>query len=495
MNSNVSSTITETRSESNQVSQRRNENYRNPAVVLQTELLVFIFELVCCCDPWGPPDYFSYQYPRVRVERSSLMGTCARWREIVLSTSSLWMQVFINADFESRARAHPHLVLLELERAKTRPLMVEMAMALNETTRTIIDRATVSRFGSLEIICPHGTYGPDDFGDVLSRDVPVPHLHSLSVFIGTFERTNPHGTLDLRQSLHLHTLSLAYDSLFLSDGMNIIPPPRWHNLKCLALRGIFNPAALKAVTECCETLEKLILDAKRTYEKAAEVFSPDLSRPLLFPRLHSLHMCDSWYEVAAQKITAPELSRLRLDYCERLETRHIPAHIHSNAKLLLLEIYVNPMLVPHETDRLALLLITYGSNIKTLAINSPCIPCMAEGLASSLTYMPHLQNLYIECIDHIREEHNQIETARIILERMQSVDDGLKASGWSVVLHWGRRELADDLVEDTEDQMRSIAKASGQSLCFDWFMEEDFWEEDGRSRDFRSQASRIGPFE
>lgn len=112
------------------VSEYRLNNSWRPAIHLPTETLSRIFGAACFAS-FNPFDFDSQMLDSVstiRTTRNVIVSVCTRWREIALSTSSIWTSIVAHHQKTRRRRKtiateflNLNLLPLEIGRARGRP--------------------------------------------------------------------------------------------------------------------------------------------------------------------------------------------------------------------------------------------------------------------------------------------------------------------------------------------------------------------------------------
>ncbi|KAF8309405.1 hypothetical protein DL93DRAFT_1762037 [Clavulina sp. PMI_390] len=215
-------------------------NRQRPAVSLFPELLVHIFTLTV--RSWAgapfPHQFGPHSAKFIRKTRFTLAAVCTRWREVVLSTQSLWNVIMIsigeNVGFDS-----DHLLTKELGRSgdsllsllvtepfgfprSIPPEVIARKKAVADTARQMLPRCKNIIIHSDQVLIAR-MLSP-------SNDMPASNLQSLSIS-SRFNHLSPDiNLIDLTSAVGLRDLRLNFNGGEHPIRLNISPQAALHCL-------------------------------------------------------------------------------------------------------------------------------------------------------------------------------------------------------------------------------------------------------------------------
>jgi hypothetical protein len=264
--------------------------YRYPVLTLPNEITSEIFSHFLPAYPQLPPLIG-------RLSAFTLGHICGKWREIALSTPSLWRSIIIDVDEEMPDAIRLHLLKLWLQRSGLQPISFALTYVAADTTLSPIIETVAQHIHRCEEMDLHLSMA--DLVALQSPDMPL--LHTLTL--------NSHQSSRLRlfdQVPKLTTITLGVDF----SPFRIILP--WSQIT--TLRGVYLLGG--------ELAEILRLAVNLVHCSARLQQFVDQNLPVVAPHLHLQDLILTPYRLSDDynmatiavfdKLTLPALRRLRV---------------------------------------------------------------------------------------------------------------------------------------------------------------------------------------
>ncbi|KAJ7176180.1 hypothetical protein C8R43DRAFT_555315 [Mycena crocata] len=233
---------------------------------------------------------------------------CHTWRQIAISTPSLWTQIVLAA---SPTAAESHLNLLDIWLTRSRDCPISLAIV-------DVGNAPFSMHRFVEAILPHCMRWKELMlfipGDDLQRVTgEFPLLHTLSV-----GQTDLAGTMDTPCPVKMYYDSPKLEKLVIHTAVRLADFSfRWENMTSIVLRAVFASSELADVLRAAVNVTVLTLQLVSSPDEEAITTFPSIP-PLL--HLRTLELChplqgDPLFTPEMQlidKFTLPALRLLRI---------------------------------------------------------------------------------------------------------------------------------------------------------------------------------------
>lgn len=238
----------------------RTENSGRPAVSLPTELLSQIFESTChiVISTRTDPSVVDHTIAsRWRVQ-NAILATCSRWREVGLTTSSLWESVLVaNPNYLAADKVSGRIPMMTgIERAGTRPLSLYVSSTLDAYNWDKICTLLGPHIHRFRQIFASQTSYPRQFGlltDLSSHEGSLP----LQTLVLTWRQARPPQAenIDLTRATTLRRLQLRI--MYQHGPLVTIRPPPSSELTHIRLPAKIDPSDAIRIIESTKCLQVL----------------------------------------------------------------------------------------------------------------------------------------------------------------------------------------------------------------------------------------------